>query len=175
MRHKRTVTWRTIAYIFLPIVFLTLGGVGTYNAANEWRESRFVLIEGESLGSAIVLVRGRTRDTTARSGAGDRWMLKVNYRYTVDGTVYESDRMGLQQYFALAETRTPPQWLQALEQSYAEGNTIDVWVSPNTPERSALVRAKGTWILPLSAAVVALFLFWLTLRGRHRARRQEMA
>ena len=151
------ITWRTIPYVFLPFICLTLGGVGIYNALQEFQERSYVSVEGVSLGAEILLVRERTRDTTARSGSGDRWLLEVTYRYEVDGNIYESSRYGLKDIFVPAEDMNPPASIKDLAAQYAAGQAIDVWVSPNVPANNpALVRTQGTWIAPISIALVSL-------------------
>ena len=167
-RPARRITWRVIPYVFLPIIFVTLGGVGIYNAAQELRERSYISVAGESVEADIVLVRERTRDTPARSGSGNRWLLDVTYRYEIDGRSYENNRIGLREFFAPAEDMNPPAWLNDLAAQYATGQKIDVWVSPDNPTNSALVRTTGTWIAPILIALASFAAFLLIWKSTGR-------
>ncbi len=164
----RQISFRTIAWVFLPFICLVLAGVGLFNAYTETRESAMILIRGQAVESSIALVRGQTRDTPARSGSGDRWMLEVTYRYEVDGKPYESSRIGIEPIFAPYKEAVPPSWMQEQEAKYAEGQGIEVWVSPSDPSFSALVKAKNTWQWPLAISVVVGLIFIWIMRITNR-------
>ncbi|MEE4206142.1 MAG: DUF3592 domain-containing protein [Erythrobacter sp.] len=97
-----------------------------------------------------------TRLPGTSTGSRD-WQLHVEYQYWIGGEHFTSDRIASRRPSSSAEGGRPPSpKLRALLERYEAGSSIPVYVAPNRPERSILIRTGlgGLWIL--AAGLLAL-------------------
>ena len=136
------------------LVLLGLGifGYGAWRSIRSFRSRSWPKVTGKVLDTSI-------EDYWIRYH--QRFILVVNYEYTVDGNHYESDLWS----FGQGNEFDSEQSAQAMAKSYHAGRSIDVYVDPRDPDNAVL--QPGDWnsgiALVLIGAVVtvmALVLGW---------------
>ena len=136
------------AFLLLISAFVVYAGVQNTRLAAE--SSGWPSVEGEIVRSDVVEER-----TQSQSRAGDDRRVyrgAVRYRYRVDGTDYEGDRVSLGEY--ATENRADA---EAVTRRYPLGRRVPVHYRPGAPDASLLEPGSGglPWFY---AAVGSMFL-----------------
>ena len=148
------------ALIFLGIVFLIIGAM---MVLQNRKEGHFYPVEGVMKTSQVEKI-SRTRPGSKTSSVG--WELIVTYEYEVDGDIYENDEIASERPGSEAIFNTPPsKELLALAEKFKAGKTVTVYVAPNRPHVSILLKSKnyGLGLLAISGLLFALA-FYLARR-----------
>lgn len=85
-------------------------------------------------------------------------MLYVEYEYWVGGEYFTSNTIGSRRPSSDASGgKAPSAELDALLKQYSAGNRIDVYVSPDKPERALLIRLgpAGLWLMLVGLLALA--------------------
>lgn len=111
---------------------------------------------------------GSVIDSGVRMGTGDisgsstrtySWEFWANYNYRVDGKLYHSNTVASQPPSSSAwNGRVPSEELERLKSVYAPGETVTVFVSPDKPQNSVLIRSDTVrlWLLLSGVLIAAL-------------------
>ena len=122
-------------------------------ASDEWDQ-----VSGTVTHSNVSKVRiGNNQD-----GSKPEFKPNIKYRYSVDGTTYNSDRI----LFGAAEKEEPPHHplytdIRAWKEKYPEGAKVTVWVNPDDPNISVL--EPGLYFSVLLIPGVGLFFGFIGL------------
>lgn len=150
---RKQADWRkTLSQIliFLGVLSILLGGLFT---ARSLQEAQYIPAIGRSLSAEI---RKDTERLAGSVSSARRWKLYVEYEYWIGGEYFRSTSIGSRQPSSSASGGQPPSpELLTLLEHYKAGNRIDVYVSPDRPERSVLIPLGHQGSLLIFLAVLA--------------------
>ena len=111
-----------------------------YLGSGQWNEVVATIVSSELVPSAC-------------GKGGDKFAVRVHYRYALRGTVYAGDRIWFGESFCGA-------WSEARDVGgqWTAGAQVKAWVDPVHPDRAVLVRGA---VAPQTWGTVVLFCFWL--------------
>ncbi len=134
--------------IFLPFlglcIFFLYGALQTRQ--RQARAAEFTLVPTEIIESRVQYIRTSNRR---------RWEVKITYSYTVDGTTYQSSRLGF-------GTRPSVESYDGTEESYSAaypvGKQITAYFDPGDPSTAVLTRQQDASpiriLIPLDLLVI---------------------
>lgn len=158
--------WNRDLILVIVLGLVGLGTAGWYGpmlvreayATQGWTES-----EAEILSSTV--------DAESRTRSGGRsevdWVVELEYRYTVEGQDYTSERFMVASDLG-ADTQTEA---ERLARAYRAGDRVPVWIDPEDPTAAVLQRGGvgkawanlGFGVLLLG---VAVYLYFARVRDR---------
>ena len=166
-----------VAVIILGIMLLLGGGAGLFagfdrawlgSASESWVE-----VEGEILSSRVDRSRGRSAATSRTEW---RYYARLGYRYEFEGRSYPGSKISYDDPPGGSD-ESGKRKAETFLSDFPRGATVPVWVNPDNPEQSVLLRGttgSGVWI-PLGFGIVAFSVgAWMTWFGfRLRRKRKE--
>lgn len=133
------------------LIGAVIAAAGAAIFANSRGQTKWDRVDGRVLESTIA--RTSTR-AVGEFRATQYWTLSVRYSYDVAGRSYTCDRYSSTPPRSRAEDGAPPSAeLRELVAEYAPGTQIDVYVSPENPERALLQPRRSPVWLPLAIGV----------------------
>ena len=79
--------------------------------------------------------------TNTASGAQEKWLLNISFRYEIDGKEYVSNEIDRNtQMYADIRSEDPPQYMKSLVEKYLKGNDVMIWVNPQKNELASLIK-----------------------------------
>jgi hypothetical protein len=151
---RNKLMWAIIMVVVGAIILLpTYRRVRKAKATAEWAETEGVVVSSEMKDSYL-----RRR----REGGPHRTYHKfyVDYRYSVDGTEYRSERFSFSTNY-IGE----PEKVRFYNDNYGEGQTIKVYYNPARPSESVLIQGLPKFNRPQGRLLMGWFLFGIGILG----------
>lgn len=147
----------------LSLTLLLVGGclaiAGALITYGSLKQLKYQSIEGKIIESGV---HKRSGDISSSSTRTYSWEFWATYEYWVDGEHHQSDKVASQPPSSNAgNARGPSEELKNLVKLYAPGNTVTVFVSPDNPKKSVLIRSDKIrfWLLLCGALIAVLGIF----------------
>lgn len=121
--------------VVLVVVGLVFSGIGGYLYVDEQRAiDNSEPIEGVVVDSSVYVDRATSSDDS------DSYFPEIRYRYSYDGREYTNDNV----FPGTGSRSTSRARANSLVDEYRPGATVTVYVEPDTPERSFLIKERAT-------------------------------
>lgn len=156
----RLLVWFLSAEFKLVAIGLFLVGFGLFELVRQefsmhWRETQGTVVDSQTEWLE-----------QKKSGFGPLLTVRVRYRYTVDGTDYESTRMTTGEpvhFYGVQEAAE-------FRKRFRPGDPITILYAPYDPSEATLIaeRDSGPWILlglGVPCSLLAMFLWWRRRRS----------
>lgn len=167
-----------LALILLGVMLLLGGGAGLFAGFERARlgsaSESWVEVEGEIISSRVASSRGRS---AASSRTEWRYYARLGYRYEYEGRSYSGSKISYDDPPGGSDESGKREAEEFLS-DFPRGATVSVYVDPENPEQSVLLRGttgSGVWI-PLAFGIVAFgvggWMIWFGLRLRRKRREQ---
>ena len=82
--------------------------------------------------------------TNTASGAQEKWLLNISFRYEVDGKEYVSNEIGRNtQKYVSVDNEDPPPYMKSLIKKFQKNKDVTIWVNPKNEEMSYLLNESS--------------------------------
>ena len=145
--------------MIIATAFLLVGALMTYRTI---LEDGYIPVTGRALSSEI---RKFTIQQTGTTTSSTTWRLFVSYEYQVGDQRFTSDTVAASPPNSNAALgQGPSKHLEELASRYEAGREIVVFVSPDTPSRSVLIKASWAGLWLAAAGGILLILSFIAFR-----------
>ena len=152
--------------IFFLLMFFLASVLAILAHFGDEQMKNYTRVPGKIIESKIEKIwKNPEMTTNTASGAQEKWLLNISFRYEVDGKEYVSNEIGRNtQMYADIRSEDPPQYMKSLVEKYLKGNDVMIWVNPQKNELAYLIKerkAHRVFYLALISGAVSLICFVL--------------